>query len=180
MSDSNDDNIMGEVENPAPITPKGGGAGLLKILMWVGILIGLIIIIGVVVWVVMGWKESQGTPTTAVPSAEEYQKAMPIYSYSNILGELRLSTSDKEPASISIKIMIGFFEKEKAIPDELTKRKFQIIDMVRSYFSRKKADDLTPQHERAVKDELRGLINDMLETPGIKDVLFEKFDVMRQ
>ncbi len=181
MSDNLEESVLGDAgDMAAPAKARGGAGGpiILRILMWTGIAIGLVILIFVVVFIAMSIRDSQGKPLTEVPDTEEYQKALPAYEYSNILGELRMSSADKEPASIVVKIMLGFVKGEKKVPDELNNRKYQLIDSVRMYFTGKKAEDLKPQNERQIKEELRERINRMLETPGIKDVLFEKFDVM--
>ncbi|MCX7025549.1 MAG: flagellar basal body-associated FliL family protein [Spirochaetes bacterium] len=180
MSDNLEDSVLGDGGDvTAPTKPHGGGSFILKLLMWVGIGLALVILIVAVVLVTMSVRDTQGKPLTEVPDTEEYQKALPAYEYSTLLGELRMSTADKEPASIVVKILLGFVKGEKKVPDELNSRKYQLIDSVRMYFTEKKADELKPQYERQIKEELRERINRMLETPGVKDVLFEKFDIMQ-
>ena len=49
--------------------------------------------------------------------------------------------------------------------------------MLRNFFSLKRADELTPDKEKDIKDELLREINNLLQKPAIKEVLFQKFRV---
>ena len=180
MSDNLDDSgIVNDSDSLSPVKQRRTGPLVLNILKWIGIILALIILIVVVVVVTTSIRDTQSKPLTEVPDTEEYQRALPPYEYSIVLGELRMSSGDKEPASIVVKILLGFTKGDKKVPDELVSRKYQLIDSVRMYFSEKKAEELKPQFEKQIKEELRERINRMLETPGVKDVLFEKFDVLQ-
>ncbi|MBL8966308.1 MAG: flagellar basal body-associated FliL family protein [Spirochaetaceae bacterium] len=182
MGDDVDDSDMnfaeGEAEQTAAPKAKGAGGGLLKILMIVGIALGAVILIVTVVIITVNALNKQGKPMSQVPVSEAYQQATPLYAYSTTVGEIRARTRDKEPSAVVVKINIGYDETDKDTPVEITARLYQIRDYLRNYFSLKYASELAPDQETTVKAELRENLNRMLSKPSIKEVLFEKFDVV--
>lgn len=183
MGDSFDDqslNLNEEGGAPsAPARPKGGGAGILKLLMWIGIALGAVIFIVTVVIVTVNVINKQGKPMTQVAIGESYQRATPEYEYFTTLGEIRTRTIDAEPSSIVVKINLGFEKGDKDTPTMLTARIHQMRDKLRQYFSSQKAENLEPDNENMLKEEIREELNNMLNKPAIKEVLFEKLDVIK-
>jgi flagellar FliL protein len=184
MSDNVDDQDMtfteGEAEasRPEKTRSKGAGPGLARLLMFVGIGLGAVIFIVTVVVITVGIINKQGKPAAVVSVSEEYQQTTPVYQYVTTLGEIRARTLDKEPSSLVVKINLGFETSDKEAPNQVTQRLPQLRDFLRSYFSRKYAQDLTPDKEPVLKEELRENINRILSKPSLKEVLFEKFDVV--
>lgn len=182
MSDNVDDQDVsfaeGEVEAARPAKAKGAGPGLARILMFAGIGLGAVIFIVTVVVITVGIINKQGRPAVTVSVSEEYQQATPVYQYVTTIGEIRARTIDKEPSSLVIKLNLGFDLSDKEAPNMVTQRLPQLRDFLRSYFSQKFAQDLTPDKESVLKEELRENINRILSKPSLKEVLFEKFDVV--
>jgi flagellar FliL protein len=183
MNDNVDDQDMsfaeGEPEQAAAPKAKGAGPGLLKILTIVGIALGAVILIVTVVIVTMGVINKQGKPVANVTDSESFQAASPIYAYVTTIGEIRTRTIDAEPASVVVKINLGFDSADKEGPTEITQRLYQIRDYLRGYFSNKKAEELAPQNEAALKMELKEGLNNLLKKNGaIKEVLFETLNVV--
>jgi flagellar FliL protein len=164
---------------PAPVRAKGGGAGILRLLMWIGIALGAVIFVVTVVIVTVNIVNKQGKPMTQVALGESYQRASPEYEYFTTLGEIRTRTIDNEPSSIVVKINLGFEKGDKDTPTMLTARIHQMRDRLRNYFSSKTADYLAPKNEQRLKEEIREDLNNMLSKPSIKEVLFEKLDVIK-
>ncbi len=183
MGDSFDDQSLNLNEEggaaTAPSRPKGGGAGILKLLMWIGIALGAVIFVVTVVIVTVNIINRQGKPMTQVALGEEYQRATPEYEYFTTLGEIRTRTIDQEPSSIVVKINLGFEKGDKDTPTMLTARIHQMRDRLRLFFSSKQAMDLLPENENRLKEEIREQLNNMLAKPAIKEVLFEKIDVIK-
>lgn len=183
MNDNVDDQDMsfaeGETEQTAAPKAKGAGPGLLKILTIVGIALGAVILIVTVVVVTMGVINKQGKPAAEITVSDDYQAATPVYSYVTTIGEIRTRTIDPEPSSVVVKINLGFETTDKEGPNEITQRLYQIRDYLRSFFSNKKAEDLAPQNEGALKTELKEGLNGLLSKNGaIKEVLFETLNVV--
>jgi flagellar protein FliL len=164
---------------PAPSRPKGGGGGLLRLLMWIGIALGAVIFVVTVVIVTVNIINKQGKPMSQVAVGEEYQRATPEYEYFTTLGDIRTRTVDKEPSSVVVNINLGFDKGDKDTPTMLTARMHQMRDILRQYFSSKEAADLVPKNESRIKEEIREELNNMLDKPAIKEVLFEKLDVIQ-
>lgn len=183
MAENLDDQDMtfAETEGQEAAAPKakGAGPGLLRILMFVGIALGAVILIVTVVVITVNILNGQGKPMTQVPVSEDYQQATPVYQYVTTIGEIRTRTIDKEPSSVVVKINLGFEMNDKESPNEVTARLYQIRDYLRSYFSQKRAEELGPTREGIIKEELRENLNRILSKPTIKEVLFEKFDVVQ-
>jgi flagellar protein FliL len=167
-------------EQPAPEKKSGGGGGfpILKILMFVGIVIGAIALIITIVVITVRVLDSKGRSDSLVPVSEEYQDVLPIYVYSTAIPEIRTQTSDTPPASVSVKIGIGYDKGNKAFESELSERSLQIKDFLRNYFSMKTAEELKPEKENEIKEEIREQLNDMMKTKGVRDILFESKNVI--
>jgi len=183
MSDNLDDQDMsfaeGEGEAKAAPKAKGAGAGILKILMFVGIALAAVVLIVTVVVVTVNILNKQGKPIEQVPVSEAYQQSTPVFAYVTTIGEIRTRTKDTEPSSVVIKINLGFDMNDKESPNDVTARLYQIRDYLRTYFSLKFAEELVPEREQTLKEEIRENLNRVLSKPTIKEVLFEKFDVVR-
>jgi flagellar protein FliL len=183
MSDNVDDQEMnfaeGEAESAQPPKAKGAGPGIARILMIVGIGLGAMIFIVTVVVITVGIVNKQGKPAVVIQKSEEYQVATPIHQYIGTIGELRTKTSDKEPYSVAVKINLGIDLADKETPVEINQRMPQIRDYLRRYFTEKTAEDLAPEREPVIKQEIMETINHMLKAPTIKEVLFERLDVIK-
>lgn len=86
---------------------------------------------------------------------------------------------DRTPATLVVKVVLGYTYNDKSTPQELTARKVEIIDFLRSYFKTKTVAEL--QQEKKIKIEIRNEINDNILTKNkIKDVLFTQYDIVEQ
>jgi flagellar protein FliL len=183
MSDNVDDQEMsfaeGETEAAAPAKAKGAGPGIARILMIVGIGLGAVIFIVTVVVITVGIANKQGKPAVTMAKSESYQTATPIFQYVATVGEIRTRTSDAEPSSVDVKIILGFDAEDKESPVEVNLRLPQIRDWLRTYFTGKLAEDLTPEKEPIVKDDVKENLNHLLSKPTIKEILFERLDVVK-
>jgi flagellar FliL protein len=166
-------------EKPSQEKRRGLGIPILRILGIVGIILGAVILMFTIAWLTLTLAGGRGQAQTVVPASEEYQDVLPEYAYSSQVPELCLRTMDDPPASVSVKVLIGYDKGDKELENELNARQAQIRDFLRNYFSTKKADDLSPARERRVKEELRERLNDIMRSKGIRDILFEKLDVVK-
>ena len=183
MSDNVDDQEMsfaeGETESAQPAKAKGAGPGIARILMIVGIGLGAVIFIVTVVVITLSIVNKQGKPAATMIKSEDYQAATPRYQYVGTIGDIRTRTSDKEPFSIAVKIQLGFDLEDKDSPVELNARMPQIRDFLRRYFTAKTADDLSPDKEEIIKDDIKENLNRMLSKPTVKEVLFDQLNVVK-
>ncbi len=184
MSDNVDDQEMnfaeGEAEAAPPPKAKGAGPGIARILTIVGIGLGAVVFIVTVVVITVGIVNKGGKPAQPIVKSEEFQAATPLYQYVGTIGEIRTRTSDSEPATVIVKIELGFDLEDKDSAVDLNARLPQVRDWLRNYFTAKTADELAADRERIIKDEIRENLNNILTKPTVKEVLFERLDVVRQ
>jgi flagellar protein FliL len=183
MSDNVDDQEMsfaeGEAEAAAPAKAKGTGPGIARILMIIGIGLGAVIFIVTVVVITVGIVNKQGRPAVTMVKSESYQSATPLYQYVNTIGDIRTKTSDREPSSVAVRMELGLDMEDKETSIEINARMPQIRDYLRNYFTAKMAEDLTPDKEPIIKDDIKENLNRILSKPTVKEVLFDQFNVVK-
>ena len=150
----------------------------LKILKW-GVL-GLVAIIFIVTVVVVTVSIiNRGAQPQALPSmSQEYVGKTPTYSTFDAIPEIRTRTMDDNPATVIVKVVLGYDEGNKAVQGELVKRTTQITDWLRNYFSEKREKDLIPKNDRVLKNEIKDHINRVLTTGQVREVYFVDFNVI--
>ena len=182
MSDNevfDEDDIAGDVTEE----DSGGKRGfipqaILKILRWVALgLAAIIFIVTVVVITVMIMNRGPKAGAYPAPSAN-YTGQTPILSWYDI-PEIRTRTADESSFTVIVDPKLGYQQNDKKIQTELIARREQIIDMMRRYFSEKTADQLTPKYEMKIKAELKQMINEMMESKGIEEIVFLQFNVIQ-
>lgn len=178
MSDDlGDGTSFTEGSEPIEKVKRGGGGAkaILGLLKWIGIGLGAVIFIVVIVVVTVNVLNKQSKPLSTIPTGEDYQQATPIYATFTAIEQVTTSTMDAEPWSVIVKINLAYDPEDKDVQTELTGRKYQILDALRNFFSRKYIDELKPERERVLKEEIRAMLNRMLTKPSLKDVYFETF-----
>lgn len=177
-----DDDLDGlEDSGSASPSKKGGiGGGFVKILKWILIALGAIILIVVVVAITVKISMKNTTQQTSVPISEEYSAQRELLDW-YALNPIRTRTSDENPASVVVVIQLGYKKEDKATSAEITQRSVELRDFLRRYFTEKTAAELKPQNEQKLKIEIRNAINDeILSSSKIKDIAFDQLDVLEQ
>ena len=183
MSDNVDDADVSFAEGEADAAPaakaKGAGPGIARILMIVGIGLGAVIFIVTVVVITVSIVNKQGKAAPTMTKTEAYQATTPRYQYVGTIGEIRTRTSDKEPSSLAVKIQIGLEKEDKETPVEINERMPQLRDWLRNYFTAKLAEELTPEKEPIIKDEIKEALIRILGKETIKEILFDQLNVVK-
>ncbi|QEN06023.1 flagellar basal body protein FliL [Thiospirochaeta perfilievii] len=154
-------------------------SGLVKILTWVvGIICGTIFIVTVVVITIKVIDRGNQSQSFAQVS-EEYNAKPPIMVfYGSNMPQIRGRTADKVPQSFIIELDLGYPESIKeALSTEITLRLPAIVDLIRSYFNSKKAEELSYENEEFLKLQLKEKINRILTNGPIETVVFTKKDI---
>ncbi|MBP3608028.1 MAG: flagellar basal body-associated FliL family protein [Treponema sp.] len=184
MADDDDLNLNDDIGGEAPSSSKSGkgvGSFLPFLLKWIAIGLGAIILIVTVVVITMNVVNSNQTQTVPVPMAEEYTASKEILDWYSSLGSIRTKTSDVNPASVIVEVVLGYKKEDKATSTEITQRTIELKDFLRRYFTQKSYEDLRPQNEESLRIEIRNAINDsILSSSKIKDVRFMQLDVIQQ
>ena len=116
-----------------------------------------------------------------VPQGEEFVQNREVLDWYTSLGQIQTKTSDVNPGSVMVDIVLGYKKDDKATSTEITQRTVELKDFLRRYFTQKTVAELMPQNEESLKIEIRNYINDsILTSTKIKDVRFMKLDVVQQ
>lgn len=149
----------------------------IKILKWAAVGIAAIIFIVTVVFITMRILNRGTQPQTLPTVSPSYESTPPILSTYPI-EEIRTRTADDNPSTVIAKIILGYDENNKAIQTELTKRRTQIKDLTRSYFSSKTEKDLHPKNDEQLKVELLDRINRILVQGKVREIYFDEKNVV--
>lgn len=162
---------------------SGGGktgfvpAAILKILKWLALGLAAVIFIVTVVVITVSIMTGGQTKTVQPSESRAYDTAPPILQWYDI-GEIRTRTSDENPATVIVKIKLGYEQENKSAQNEINQRREQIVDATRYFFSRKVQAELNASHEPALKNELKTMVNQMMDKKYVKEVVFLSFNVM--
>lgn len=180
MANEGLDGLEGNASVEVP--KKKSVLGLLpNILKMVLIAIGAIIVIVVTVVITMKiMKGNEPNPPT-IPVSEDLSVQREVLDWYQSLGEIKTKTRDEIPASVIVNLVLGYKKDDKATSAEITSRTVELKDFLRRFFALKSTGELKPEHEDALKIELRNAINDeILSNTKIKDVKFLQLDVIEQ
>ena len=182
MADANNADDLGD-DIGGESAPKKGGAknALPQLLKFVLIGVVAVIFIVTIVVVTTAILNKGGSSQTAIPVNEEYTVKRESYDWYTSLDQIRTSTSDAVPASVSVTIALGYKKEDKAASTEITERRIEIIDFLRRFFSEQTIEDLRPQNEEVLRQQIRDQINDdIFSNARIRDVRFTGKDVVQQ
>jgi flagellar FliL protein len=160
---------------------KGGIGNLLPtILKFAAIGIGALVFIVTVSVITYNIMNNGGKQQTNVTDpSSPYIGKKPIYAWYDGIGTVTTRTKDDITHSVSIVMNIGYDTTDPTAYSELSGRKFELQDFARKYFASKYADELKPENEERLKQEIKEQINKrLLENARVRDITFTKFDVM--
>jgi len=187
MSDSDELDIDGGDAPDAGAGKKkrGGALGALlpTILKFAAIGIGALIFIVTVSVITYRIMNKGGKSQTVVTDpASPYIGKRPIYAYYTGIGSITTKTRDTNSSySVSVTMNIGYDQEDVAASSELSSRQYELRDFVRSYFTSKYAEDLRPENEARLKQDIKEMLNTrFLDTGKVRIITFDKLDVMEQ
>ena len=184
MADNDDFLEGGDVEaDSGSAKKKGGGLGNLlpNILKFVAIGLGAMVFIVTVCVITYNIMNKGGKSQTVISDPNSpYVGKRPVYGYYDSIGSMTLKTSDFPISStVTVDMIIGYDAEDQTASQELSSRRFELRDFIRRFFSGKKAADLAPDREEALKAEIREMLNTrFLDSRGARVILFNKLDVM--
>ena len=114
-------------------------------------------------------------PLNIIP--EEFRGKREPLLYSQVIDAITVHTIDFVPASVTVQVAFGYASDDKSTPQNISARKIEITDFLRSYFQSKTVQEL--RQEKKIKIEIRNKMNDnILTKTKIKDVLFTKYEII--
>ena len=180
-----DDSVMPDDDTDAGAAPAkkaGGIVGMLpSLLKWVAIALGAIILIVTVVVITMKVMGGNKTQQVSIPFSQEYTRKKEILDWYSSFDSVRTNTSDAVPASVVVQVALGYKKDDKAASTEISQRLIEIKAFLRQYFSERTVEELKPQNEDILRQQIRDRINDdILSESKIRDVQFTTKDVVEQ
>ena len=178
-NDLMDDNDDMQDDSSSSMKPKRGGGLIPMLIKWVAIVLAALIFIVTVVVITMNIREKKGRSHSEYPVSEEYRDSRDVLQWYQAIGVLRIQTAERIPATLIVDVALGYTNNDKSTPQELSARKVEIIDFLRSYFRNKTVAEL--RQEEKIKIEIRNEVNDNIVTKNkIKDVRFTQYDIVEQ
>ena len=182
MADDNNASDFADDETGGAPAKKGGARnGFVGLLKWILIAVAAIIVIVTVVFITIRLTKKNGNSGTENFSvASEYTSKREALDWYTSLDQINTNTDEENPATIRIQVNLGY-KDDKAASTEITSRRVEITDTLRRFFSEQTANDLKPQNEEILRQNIKDLLNDtILSDSRIRDVRFTQLDVTRQ
>ena len=86
-------------------------------------------------------------------------------------------TRDENPKVYNVKIDLGYENGNKKVQTELNKRKTQLTDLIRSYFSSLPEEKFLIENQPLLKEELKDKINEVMIDGEILEVYLLQLQV---
>jgi len=180
MSDNDELGLDDEMPGKAGSKKTSGLAALLpNLLKFVAIGLGAVVFIVTVSVITFNILNQGGRAQTVIPSAAPFIGARPQFQFFTSIGVIRTNTNDPLPFAVIVDMVIGFDLGDNAAHAELSARLYELRDFVRVYFRSKVADDLRPENEPRIRQEIIEQLNTrVLNTARARIILFNQLDVV--
>ncbi|MCL2601687.1 MAG: flagellar basal body-associated FliL family protein [Treponema sp.] len=185
---SDNDELYLEGEEAA----AGGGAGgakkkasgllalLPNLLKFVAIGLGALVFIVTVSVITYNILNKGGRAQTIIPTASPFMGTRPTFSAFTSIGQVRTETNDPIPFSVVVDMVIHFDLNDTVASNELTDRLHELRDFVRLFFRSRRADDMRPENEIRLRQEIVEHLNTrILNSARVRMVTFNQLDVVQ-
>ena len=182
MSDSDELDLEGGDAPGLDTAKKASGLAMLlpNLLKFVAIGLAAVIFIVTVSVITHNVLSKGGQSQTVIPSASPFVGARPQYAVFTSIGLIRASTRDTMPFSVVVDMVIHYDQNDNTASGEFTARLYELRDFVRSYFRAKSADELKPENEPRLKQEIIEQLNTkILNSARARMITFNQLDVMQ-
>jgi flagellar FliL protein len=180
MSDSDDLDLDGDAPGvSAPKKTSGLAALLPNLLKFVAIGLGAVVFIVTVSVITYNILNRGGRAQTVIPTASPFVGARPQFQFFTSIGVVRTTTRDPLPFAVVVDMVIGYDLGDNAAQTEITARLYELRDFVRVFFRSKTADELRPENEPRLRQEILEQLNTRIfNSARARIILFNQFDVM--
>ena len=180
MSDSDELDLDGGESPEASTAPskKGGlGALLPNILKFAAIGLGAVIFIVTVSYITVQATRGDGRTQTVTDLSSPYIGKRPAFNYFTEIGTITTRTRDRH--TVTVIMNIGYDQNDQTTASELSVRRLEMRDFVRSYFTGKLSTELQPENEERLKREIVEILNTRFLNDGrVRIILFDRLDLM--
>lgn len=94
------------------------------------------------------------------------------------IGRIRGKTADQPAAVVIVDIAFPFDASDRQFREELTQKRGELRAAATAFFSTRRAQELSPANESAVKAALRDTLNALLSLGRIEQLYFSQFHVV--
>ena len=181
---SSDDELYLEGEESTRAGSKKKVSGLVSLLpnllKFVAIGLGALLFIVTVSVITHNILNRGGRAQTVIPTASPFVGARPTFSAFTGIGQIRTDTNDPIPFSVVVDMVIHFDLNDTAASNELNDRVHELRDFVRLHFRSMRADQLRPENEPRLRQEIVEHLNTrVLNSARVRMVTFNQLDVMQ-
>lgn len=162
-----------DIDDSIKAQPAASGSKLVKLLSIVLAAVGAIIFMVITSVITFKLMNSGKVQYPSVALSESYSET-PSYATSEEM-EIRGHTSDRVPITFVVKVVMGYDDGDTLTVAEIAKKKAQLQDLLRVFFSSKQAEELLPSNEEHLKAELLQRINRIFSQGKIKVIFFSEF-----
>ena len=181
MSDSDDLDLDGDESSGSSSSKKSFGLGALlpNLLKFVAIGLAALIFIITVSVITYNILNKRGESQTVMDPTSEYIGTRPQFATFSLIGSFNTRTRD-QTHMVVVDMLIEYDLNNTAAQTELNGRVDQLRDFTRNYFASKYYNDLMPENEDRIKQEIREILNNrFLDTAKARGILFNKLDVIQ-
>ena len=182
MSDVDDLDIDGGDSQGIDTPKKASGLSALlpNLLKFIAIGLGALIFIVTVSVITYNVLNTGGRSQPIPPVNSPFVGSRPTFQFFTLIGMVRTTTSDPVPYTVVVNLHLGYDENDNATATELTARLPELQDFARSFFRSKRAQDLSPDNEARLRQELVEQINTRIMNTGrIRHVAIIQLDIVR-
>ncbi|MCL2205196.1 MAG: flagellar basal body-associated FliL family protein [Treponema sp.] len=183
MSDSDELDLEdGDAPSSGGSAKKTSGlvALLPNLLKFVAIGLGAVIFIITVSVITHNVLSRAGAAQTAIPVASPFVGQRPVFSAFEGIGPINTSTNDPVPFMVMVDMVLLYDLNDAAAFSELNGRLHELRDFVRLYFRSRRADELRPENEPRLRQEIIEHLNTrVLNSARVRGVTFNQLHVMQ-
>jgi flagellar basal body-associated protein FliL len=151
--------------------PESGQGGVVRVLSIVAAALVFVLIAGTIIGFATGSRQRKLDREAIAPGS-----GTAVFTG---LGTLRASTADKKPAVVVATIAFPYNGGDRAFKEELIRAAPALKAAAIAYFSHKKAEELAPIYEGAVKASLRDALNSLLSLGKVREIWLSDFSVIQ-
>ena len=119
------------------------------------------------------------TQTVISDPSSPYIGKRPEYSFFDSIGNITTRTRDN--ATVSVEMIIGYDLGDQTVSQELNNHRNDLRDFVRRYFTGKTAEELAPQREQMLTNDIIEMLNTrFLDSKGARIILFNRLDIITE
>jgi flagellar basal body-associated protein FliL len=152
-----------------------GDSPLLKVLALACAGLLLVLAGGTVLALALGLPHRRAADSSPAAAGAEARGGFANYSG---LGSMRLRSADRKPALVSLTVVLSIPANDKILLEEIISKSRELKKVCREAVSSKKAADLAPSYEGALKAELRDKLNAKLSLGRIIEVYFPEYQLI--